>query len=57
MVLGTRYCVTLPSFTEKYNKSGAVISAVPLCHGIGALIGLKLIVVEGAQVSLTQITR
>jgi 2,3-bisphosphoglycerate-independent phosphoglycerate mutase len=40
--------VTLPSFTEKYNKSGAVISAVPLCHGIGALIGLKLIEVEGA---------
>ena len=40
--------VTLPSFTKKYKKSGAVISAVPLCHGIGALIGLKLITVEGA---------
>jgi len=40
--------VTLPSFTEKYQKSGAVISAVPLCHGIGALTGLKLIEVEGA---------
>jgi 2,3-bisphosphoglycerate-independent phosphoglycerate mutase len=40
--------VTLPSFTQKYNKSGAVISAVPLCHGIGALIGLRLVEVEGA---------
>lgn len=40
--------VQLPSFTEAYRKRGAVISAVPLCHGIGALIGLDRIMVEGA---------
>jgi 2,3-bisphosphoglycerate-independent phosphoglycerate mutase len=40
--------VMLPSFTKKYNKTGVVISAGPLCHGIGALIGLNLVEVEGA---------
>ncbi len=40
--------VALPSFFDMYGKTGAVVSAVPLCHGIGALIGLKLIDVEGA---------
>ena len=40
--------VTLPSFPDAYNKKGAVISAVPLCHGIGALTGITPIVVEGA---------
>ena len=29
--------VTLPKFQEQYGMSGAVISAVPLCHGIGIL--------------------
>ena len=38
----------LPSFTETYGKSGSVISAVPLCHGIAALTGLGRISVEGA---------
>ncbi len=38
----------LPSFNEAYHKHGAVISAVPLCHGIGALIGLDRIMVPGA---------
>ena len=38
----------LPSFNEAYRKRGAVISAVPLCHGIGALIGLDRITVPGA---------
>ena len=38
----------LPNFRQKYEKSGGVISAVPLCHGIGALIGLEKIIVEGA---------
>jgi len=38
----------LPNFTSKYGKTGGVISAVPLCHGIGALIGLEPIYVEGA---------
>ena len=38
----------LPSFNEAYHKRGAVISAVPLCHGIGALIGLDRIMVPGA---------
>jgi len=38
----------LPEFYEKYGKKGAVISAVPLCQGIGVLIGLEKILVEGA---------
>lgn len=40
--------VLLPSFPEAYGKKGAVISAVPLCHGIGALTGLDRIMVPGA---------
>jgi len=38
----------LPNFTEKYGKTGGVISAVPLCQGICVLIGLEKIIVEGA---------
>jgi len=38
----------LPDFTGKYGKTGSVISAVPLCQGIGKLIGLKKVIVEGA---------
>ena len=40
--------VELPSFPAAYRKRGAVISAVPLCHGIAALIGLDRITVAGA---------
>lgn len=40
--------VKLPSFTENYKKTGGVISAVPLCHGIASLIGLDMVKVEGA---------
>ena len=40
--------VELPNFTEKYGKTGGVITAVPLCHGIAALLGLDKIYVEGA---------
>ncbi len=40
--------VTLPSFPEAYHKKGAVISAVPLCHGIGVLTGVTPVMVEGA---------
>ena len=40
--------VELPSFREQYGCSGAVISAVPLCHGIGVLRGLEMVEVEGA---------
>ena len=39
----------LPSFTQKYGKSGAVISAVPRLHGIAGLAGLDVILVEGAN--------
>jgi 2,3-bisphosphoglycerate-independent phosphoglycerate mutase len=38
----------LPNFTEKYGKTGAVISAVPLCQGIAVMSGLGKILVEGA---------
>lgn len=38
----------LPSFQERYGLSGAVISAVPLVHGIGVLSGMDMITVEGA---------
>ena len=40
--------VALPQFTPQYGKTGGVISAVPLCHGIAALVGLDMITVEGA---------
>ncbi len=40
--------VTLPSFVGQYGHDGAVISAVPLCHGIGILRGLEQVSVEGA---------
>lgn len=40
--------VELPSFREQYGLDGAVVSAVPLCHGIGALRGLEMVQVEGA---------
>lgn len=38
----------LPSFEMRYGLKGAVISAVPLCKGIGALMGMEVIEVEGA---------
>ncbi len=40
--------VNLPSFLGQYGYDGAVISAVPLCHGIGILRGLEAVTVEGA---------
>lgn len=40
--------VSLPSFREQYGHDGAVVSAVPLCHGIGVLRGLEMVEVEGA---------
>ncbi len=40
--------VELPSFREQYGCGGAVVSAVPLCHGIGVLRGLEMVEVEGA---------
>ena len=40
--------VALPDFKAQYGHTGGVISAVPLCHGIGALRGLEMIEVEGA---------
>ena len=40
--------VALPNFYENYKKTGGVVSAVPLCHGIGNLVGLDMISVEGA---------
>ena len=38
----------LPNFASKYGKTGGVISAVPLCQGIGTLVGLENKYVEGA---------
>ena len=40
--------VRLPDFVKQYGKTGGVISAVPLCHGIASLTGLDRISVEGA---------
>lgn len=40
--------VALPSFRSQYGMDGAVISAVPLCHGIGVLRGLEMVEVPGA---------
>jgi len=38
----------LPKFTEKYNLSGSIISAVDLIKGLGRIIGLNVINVPGA---------
>ena len=38
----------LPNFEARYGHTGAVASAVPLCHGIAALCGLEVIHVPGA---------
>ena len=38
----------LPDFKEEYGCGGAVVSAVPICHGIGVLRGLEMVEVEGA---------
>lgn len=40
--------VSLPDFYEQYGHKGAVVSAVPICHGIGVLRGLEKVEVEGA---------
>lgn len=40
--------VSLPDFKREYGCGGAVISAVPICHGIGVLRGLEMVEVEGA---------
>lgn len=40
--------VILNSFVEQFHKTGSVISAVPLCHGIANLLGLSVRLVEGA---------
>ena len=40
--------VELPGFEKQYGHTGGVISAVPLCHGIWVLRGLRMIEVEGA---------
>ncbi|MEW5800749.1 MAG: cofactor-independent phosphoglycerate mutase [bacterium] len=38
----------MPTFFEKYEKSGAIISAVDLLKGIGRYLGLEIISVPGA---------
>lgn len=38
----------MPSFFDKYNKKGAIISAVDVIFGLGALSGMTCIHVEGA---------
>jgi len=37
-----------PLFNDKYNKAGAMISAVDLLNGIGRCIGMEIIAVPGA---------
>jgi 2,3-bisphosphoglycerate-independent phosphoglycerate mutase len=39
----------IPAFKEKFGLSGAVISAVDLINGIGKIIGLKVVKVDGAN--------
>lgn len=39
----------IPTFKERFGVNGAVISAVDLINGIGKIIGLKVIKVEGAN--------
>jgi len=40
--------VALPNFAQVFGKTGGVVSAVPLCHGIARLTGLLPVTVEGA---------
>ena len=40
--------VALPDFVEANGHDGAVVSAVPLCHGIARLAGLDMVCPEGA---------
>ncbi len=40
--------VKLPDFVAENGHTGAVVSAVPLCHGIAALVGLDIVCPEGA---------
>ena len=40
--------VALPNFVEANGYDGAVVSAVPLCHGIARLAGLDMVCPEGA---------
>lgn len=40
--------VKLPDFVSKNHHTGAVVSAVPLCHGIAALVGLGIVCPGGA---------
>ncbi len=42
------YRPQMKTYKELYNKTGAVISAVDLLHGIGVYAGFKVIKVEGA---------
>jgi 2,3-bisphosphoglycerate-independent phosphoglycerate mutase len=44
--------MTLPSFADKFNISGAVISAVDLIKGLGISAGMRSIDVEGATGNL-----
>ena len=39
----------LPKFKDKYGCDGAMIAAVPICRGLGKLLGLERIDVEGAN--------
>jgi 2,3-bisphosphoglycerate-independent phosphoglycerate mutase len=39
----------IPTFREKFNLSGAVISAVDLINGIGKITGMRVVEVEGAN--------
>lgn len=39
----------IPTFKEKFGLSGAVISAVDLINGIGKIIGMRTVTVEGAN--------
>ena len=40
--------IELPGFRAQYGREGAVVSAVPLCQGIGILRGMEAVQVEGA---------
>ena len=46
---GAATAMRLDNFTEKYGKTGSVVSAVPLVWGIASLGGLKTPRVEGAN--------
>lgn len=45
---GESHLPQIPSFLEKFGRTGAVVAAVDLIRGLGRMVGLKIVQVPGA---------